>query len=230
MVTTARTLFLTSCLALVTIAGCAGGAAGPASPSPTGGEGAIIAGKVNGSSAPAALSVAVVGTNLTAAVESSGAFQIANVPAGNVQLQFRDGTVNATARISNVVNGQFIEIQVEVSGGSARIVTEVRSDKVALCHKEGNGSYHSIEVSVNAEPDHRAHGDGKVGDPVPGAPLMKFDENCRVVGPAVEIEKVDERGRRQQRARPVDSGRQHGDLAVRGHQHRDDRPGQRHGR
>jgi hypothetical protein len=144
---------------------------------------------VNGSSSPAALSVAVVGTNLTAVVESSGAFQLANVPSGNVQLQFRDGTVSATAQISNIANGQFIEIQVEVRGGSVAIVNEVRSGKVTLCHKEGNNSYHSIDVSVNAEPAHRAHGDGKVGDPVPGAPGMTFDENCRVAGPAVEIRK-----------------------------------------
>ena len=37
-----------------------------------------------------------------------------------------------------------------------------RGPKVQLCHKTGNGSYHSIEVSINAEPAHRAHGDGKI--------------------------------------------------------------------
>jgi hypothetical protein len=46
-----------------------------------------------------------------------------------------------------------------------------------------------IDVSVNAEPAHRAHGDGKVGDPVPGRPMNVFDQNCRAAGPAVQIEK-----------------------------------------
>ena len=40
--------------------------------------------------------------------------------------------------------------------------------KVQLCHRTGNGSYHLIEVSINAEPAHRAHGDAKIGEPVPG--------------------------------------------------------------
>jgi hypothetical protein len=60
---------------------------------------------------------------------------------------------------------------------------------VTLCHSTGNGSYHSIEVSVEAEPAHRAHGDGKVGDPVPAEPTKTFDANCRPAGPSVEITK-----------------------------------------
>jgi hypothetical protein len=39
-----------------------------------------------------------------------------------------------------------------------------------LCHRTGNGSYHMIEVSVSAEPAHRGHGDGMVGEEVPGSP------------------------------------------------------------
>ena len=45
---------------------------------------------------------------------------------------------------------------------------EEEGPKVQLCHRTGNGSYHLIEVSVNAEPAHRAHGDGKIGEAVPG--------------------------------------------------------------
>ncbi len=52
--------------------------------------------------------------------------------------------------------------------------------KVQLCHRTGNGSYHMIEVSINAEPAHRAHGDGMVGDAVPGSPGKKFTASCGV--------------------------------------------------
>jgi hypothetical protein len=106
-----------------------------------------------------------------------------------VQLQFKNAAVSAAAQISNVASGQFIQIQVQLNGSTATIVSETRSAKVTLCHREGNGSYHSIDVSVDAEPAHRAHGDGKVGDPVPAEPTKTFDENCRPVGPSVEIKK-----------------------------------------
>ena len=50
--------------------------------------------------------------------------------------------------------------------------------KVTLCHRTGNGSYHSIEVSMSAEPAHRAHGDAKVGEPVPGQTGRFFTSSC----------------------------------------------------
>ena len=53
-----------------------------------------------------------------------------------------------------------------------------RAPKVDICHGTGNGSFHLINVSQNAEPDHRAHGDGQVGDPVPGMEGYEFDEGC----------------------------------------------------
>jgi len=48
---------------------------------------------------------------------------------------------------------------------------------VQLCHRTGYGSDHMIEVSVNAEPAHRGHGDGKPGA-VPGSPGRVFTEAC----------------------------------------------------
>jgi len=33
------------------------------------------------------------------------------------------------------------------------------NEKVTLCHLTGNGSFHQITVSVNAEPAHLRHGD-----------------------------------------------------------------------
>jgi uncharacterized repeat protein (TIGR01451 family) len=61
---------------------------------------------------------------------------------------------------------------------------------VTLCLRTGNGSYHSIDVSVSAEPAHRAHGDGKAGEAVPGETGRTFDESCRLVGPGVSLQKT----------------------------------------
>ena len=193
MLTATRTLYVASFLTLLAAAGCGGS---PTAPSGAGS--ATIAGtvRVNGAAALApgaravtSLTVTIVGTNLSAVVDESGFFQLTGVPSGNVQMQFKDGTVTATVQISNVGQG-LIEVEVLVSGNTATIVSENRSeDKVSLCHSTGNGSYHLIDVSVNAEPAHRAHGDGKVGDPVPGRPTQTFDANCQAVGPAVDIEK-----------------------------------------
>jgi hypothetical protein len=52
--------------------------------------------------------------------------------------------------------------------------------KVQLCHHTGNGSYHLIEVSVSAEPAHRAHGDARPGEAVPGSPDLVFTASCGV--------------------------------------------------
>lgn len=136
------------------------------------------------------LTIAVEGTNLSATVEASGYFQIAGVPAGTVRLLFRDASVNATTELSNVRPEELVEIQVQVSGSTATVVSEVRSNaKVSLCHRTDSGTYHLITVSDSAEPAHRAHGDAKVGEPVPGAATQVFDQNCRPSGPKVEITK-----------------------------------------
>ena len=195
MQTTTRTLLAASSLALVAVAGCGGDSssgpmAGPTAPSAA--AGATIAGTVKRAvaGAPAGLTVSVVGTSLSAVVETAGEFQITGVPSGNVQLLFKDATVNAMAQLANVGPEEFIQIQVNVNGTTATIMNEARSaGKVSLCHSTGNGSYHLIDVSVNAEPAHRAHGDGKIGDPVPGDTTKVFDRDCRPVGASVRIKK-----------------------------------------
>ena len=196
MLSVPRTLIAATCLAVVA-AGCGGG---PTSPS--GRSGATIAGTVQvtggaalapGSPAASGLTVSIVGTGLSATVESSGYFQIPGAPSGTVQLLFRDAVVNATVQISNVGSNQLVEIVVQVSGTSATIVSEERTEsKVTMCHRTESGpagSYHSISVSQSAEPAHRAHGDGKVGDKVPASPTQVFDQNCQPSGPAVQIVK-----------------------------------------
>jgi hypothetical protein len=211
VLTARRSLSIGSCLVILAIAAACGDG-GPTSPSGIGAT--TIAGTVNlnaGGTASAAsagtlnlnrgvaasaataatgLTVTVVGTNLSATVDSSGYFQLAGVPSGTVSLQFRGAVVNATVALSNVGQEQLIEIRVQVTGTSAVIEDEVRSNsKLSLCHSTGSGSYHMIEVSQSAEPAHRAHGDGKVGDPVPGQQPKVFDQSCRAVGAEVQIVK-----------------------------------------
>jgi hypothetical protein len=207
MKTETRTLLIASCLALVAAAGCGGGSAGPTAPSGSTASAATIAGTVNGgralsssataaptgltsAGAPSGMTVTVVGTNLSAAVDTSGQFLIDGVPSGDVQLMFTYANVSAMVRVANVGQEELIQLQVNVTGTTATIVDEVRSvGKVSLCHTTGNGSYHLIEVSVNAEPAHRAHGDGKVGDPVPADTTQVFDSSCKPAGAAVRIKK-----------------------------------------
>lgn len=176
-------------LALVSAAACGGASSTPTAP--TGSAGATISGTVSRSTgSAAALTVGVAGTTLTAPVESSGRFQLERVPRGDVQLKFTDATIDASARLANVGQDEFIEVQVQVTGSTATIVSETRSTgKVVLCHRTESGTYHSIDVSTSAEPAHRAHGDARPGEPVPGTERQVFDDACRPTGPAVKIEK-----------------------------------------
>lgn len=57
---------------------------------------------------------------------------------------------------------------------------EEEGPKVELCHRTGNGSYHLVSVSVSAEPAHRAHGDAKVGEAVPGQTGKTFGAGCSI--------------------------------------------------
>lgn len=56
--------------------------------------------------------------------------------------------------------------------------------KVNVCHSEGNGSYHLINISENALPAHLGHGDGQPGDSVPGLDGKIFAEDCSVIDAA----------------------------------------------
>jgi hypothetical protein len=199
----AHTLISVLCLALVTVEGCGGSASGPTAPSGSSGAtaamGATITGTVNsgnmvssaalvapsgfrGATAPSGMTVTVVGTNLTTSVDVLGQFQLAGVPSGNVQLQFIRGSVSASVQLSNVGEEELVQIQVNVIGTAATIVNEVRATgNVSLCHTTGNGSYRLTEVSVSAEPAHRAHGDAAVGEAVLADLTKVFDANCQTV-------------------------------------------------
>ena len=192
MVSKTRVLLAASCLAVlvVSLARC-GGSSTPTSP--TSSSSAVVAGTVNRASggAAAGLTVSVVGASTSAAVQSSGAFELSGVPPGSVQLRFKDSTVDATAQLQNVTAEERSQIQVNVSASTATIVAEERSTtaKVSLCHAEGNGSYHLIDVSVSAEAAHRAHGDAKIGEPVPADTTKTFNQDCKPTGASVRIKK-----------------------------------------
>ena len=66
----------------------------------------------------------------------------------------------------------------------------VHAAKVEVCHRTGNGSFHKINVSENAVPAHRAHGDALTGEPVPTSQSQVFDDNCGALNPWIEIEKA----------------------------------------
>lgn len=195
-------LALLVCLPIVA-AGC--GATSPTVPSATAPlTGAVIAGSVTGgvgastrpfdaaaqaSSPFAGLVVRVVGSSLSSVVTAAGTFEITGVPAGPVRLQFKSDTIDAMTDVSNVTADQFVQIRVQVTGASAVILEDARSPKITLCHAEGTGNYHLIDISLDAESAHRAHGDAKVGEAVPGQPGKTFDSACRPVGPSVDLEK-----------------------------------------
>lgn len=199
-----RNLFAAVCLASLVTLAC-GGSSNPAGPSEQ--SGATIAGTISGgratsssmsgasagltgAAAPSGITVSVVGTNRSAPVDIDGRFHIEGVPAGNVQLQFTGGGVNATVGVSNVGQQELVTIEVSLSATTATVVSDVRtSGKISLCHITGNGSYQLIDVSVNAEPAHRDHGDGAIGDRVPADQTKIFGSSCQLVALSVRIEK-----------------------------------------
>jgi len=137
----------------------------------------------------AGLTVTIEGTGLSAVVDENGVFQIDGVPSGTIRLHFTGDGIDVVIEIENVADTQFIELQVQITPTDAILLSDEREDKVELCHAEGNGTYHDITISQSAESSHRAHGDGAVGDPVPGQTDMTFDEDCVPEGPSVSIEK-----------------------------------------
>ena len=55
------------------------------------------------------------------------------------------------------------------------------ANKADVCHAEGNGSFHLINISGRAVGAHLAHGDGLPGDPVPGDPSSVFGDACEIL-------------------------------------------------
>lgn len=71
---------------------------------------------------------------------------------------------------------------VEPEVASAARVGSVGAAKVSVCHRTG-GDQRFVRISVARPslPAHRRHGDGLVGEEVPGEPGMVFDDDCQPV-------------------------------------------------
>jgi hypothetical protein len=66
--------------------------------------------------------------------------------------------------------------------------SQALAQKVQVCHKTGNGSFHLISIDINALSAHISHGDGKPGDPIPDNPGFIFGPNCTpTVAPPPEL-------------------------------------------
>ena len=78
----------------------------------------------------AGMTVRVAGTDKSAVVGSGGDFQVNDVPAGKVELQFKSESVNASTTLSNVGKNQYIQIQVQVTATTAVVVGDTREGKV----------------------------------------------------------------------------------------------------
>jgi hypothetical protein len=209
MILSAKRLLAAALVAVLGATGCGEGRFdAPSSPSGSSViSGATIVGVLHGAGATANLSamstgwtaaaesstitVTLLGTNITVTVDSSGRFSFTNVPAGDIRLFFRGPNVSAVITVTNVGQLERVDLQLTVTGTDVTVVNETRSvGKVELCHRTGEGEYHTIEVDGSAESAHRAHGDGKVGERVPGAPTRVFDSSCRSVNFGVAIRKL----------------------------------------
>lgn len=142
--------FATVCWTMVALfaAACSQtGSFSPTSPSVAGGRGAsstgaVISGTVNGvalstfSSSDAAttlaslpVTVTIVGTSISTTVDRSGRFELTNVPAGDVQLNFKGAGLDATLTVKAVQTGDLIDITVRLTDNSIRIEAERRQPR-----------------------------------------------------------------------------------------------------
>jgi len=76
---------------------------------------------------------------------------------------------------------------IAVVGGNVRVTAAMEETKVGVCHVVGDGGAHLINISGNAEPAHRAHGDARPGELVPNDTSLQFDAECRQVPRPVPV-------------------------------------------
>jgi hypothetical protein len=83
------------------------------------------------------------------------------------------GTVTATAGAAAVTDAD--------PSHYLGVTPDAFEPKVQLCHVTGTGSYVLIEVGISAEPAHRAHGDGQIGEIVQADSTKMFGPGCTLV-------------------------------------------------
>jgi hypothetical protein len=75
---------------------------------------------------PTTLTVTIVGTDISTAVDGDGDFQLTGVPPGDVHLRFSGSGVSASIMLSGVSVNDRIHIVVTLNGDAARIESEDR--------------------------------------------------------------------------------------------------------
>jgi hypothetical protein len=123
-------------LVLVALSACGGGATPPrTSPTLTTG---VVGGRVAMPSEPAPgaprMTVHIVGTALSAMVNSTGDFVLANVPAGPLELLFSGQGMSAGVTAGEIAGGETVSLEVRLDGTRAAIdaIARVRGDEATL--------------------------------------------------------------------------------------------------
>jgi len=132
----------------------------PVTASPPAAGAAAISGVILGAgvaSSPLAvetsgLTVTVVGTSISAAVDSSGRFTLRDVPAGDVRLQFSATGVSASMTLTAVGANDRIQITVTITGSTANLEAQQRTGSDNRVELEGkiqsiNTSARSLQVA-----------------------------------------------------------------------------------
>jgi hypothetical protein len=95
--------------------------------------GTIIAGTVNlgapigTQTAGSGLTVAVMGTSISSPTDTSGHFELKDVPSGTIQLRFTGVSVDAGMLIAAVTENERIQVAVAVSGSTATLIAIERT-------------------------------------------------------------------------------------------------------
>lgn len=117
--------------------------AGPAVPT-----GATVMGRVQ--SAAQGATIGVAGTSTTAALDTSGGFNLPVAP-GDVQLRVNSAGSSATVGITAVQPAQTVEVVITMNGSSARIDSEVRhGGSEAEAENEVNGVVDTVPPTTPA--------------------------------------------------------------------------------
>ena len=114
-------------------------------------------------------------------LEGNGSYHLIEVDDSATDDHMAHGDVDPVDLRFDDDNCGLVEIEIEI--GDEIEEPEDGNEKVELCHLTSNGEHHAIEVSVDALPDHLAHGDGYANDPVPGGEGLMFDADCAIVAP-----------------------------------------------
>lgn len=139
-------LAMTFVLLAALIVGC-GRSSNPAAASdPTAppASGATITGTVLGANVSArsadstggSMTVSIVGTNITVSVSVSGQFTITGVPSGDITLKFHGVGGDANVTVTQVTQGETINITVTITGTTATTETETR-ESAGMMQVEG---------------------------------------------------------------------------------------------